>query len=97
MQKQGIWVVWIGSVIAMAFGSGWVATIGQWTFGLMLLAHIVECVLMRSVFERAGGSMQHHVVQTLIYGFLHWKPIKDRLESEAASRRSLMGFQCRNP
>jgi hypothetical protein len=27
--------------------------------------------------EAAGGSMGHHFVQTLIYGFFHWKPLED--------------------
>ena len=34
-----------------------------------------------SVMERAGGSMGHHFVQTLIYGLFHWKPIEERLAS----------------
>ena len=84
MAKHSIWFVWIGSVAAMVFGTGWLATIGQWVFGLTLLAHIVEFIVLRSLFERAGGSMGHHFVQTLIYGLFHWTPIKQRLDSEAA-------------
>ena len=64
----------------MILGSGWVATAGQWAFGLTFVAHIVEFVMNRSLFERAGGSMGHHFVQTLIYGLFHWQPIKDELE-----------------
>ena len=84
MAKHSIWFVWIGSVAAMVFGTGWLATMGQWVFGLTLLAHIVEFIVLRSLFERAGGSMGHHFVQTLIYGLFHWTPIKQRLDSEAA-------------
>ena len=82
MQKQSVWVIWIASLAAMLFGGGWVATIGQWVFGLMFVAHLVEFFVMRSLFERAGGSMGHHFVQTMIYGLFHWTPIKQRLESE---------------
>jgi len=85
MQKQSVWVLWIGSLAAMFFGSGGVATAGQWVFGLTFLAHVVECIVYRSLFERAGGSMFHHFVQTMIYGLFHWKPIKERLEAEQAS------------
>jgi hypothetical protein len=85
MQKQSIWVIWIGALAAIFLGSGWIATIGRWTFGLMLVAHVVEFIVYRSLFQRAGGSMLHHFVQTLIYGLLHWTPIKQRLESEATS------------
>jgi hypothetical protein len=68
----------------MFFGSGWIATVGQWTFGLTFVAHVVECFINRSLFERAGGSMRNHFVQTLIYGLFYWMPIKKRLESEGA-------------
>jgi uncharacterized RDD family membrane protein YckC len=86
VQKQGIWLIWIGSLAAMLFGSGWIATLGQWAFGLTLVAHIVEFIVQRSLFRRAGGSMLHHFVQTLIYGFFHWKPIVERFESQEPSQ-----------
>jgi hypothetical protein len=86
MQKQGVWVIWIGSIAAMLLGSGWIATIGQWVFGLTFLAHVVEFFVFRSLFERAGGSMLHHFVQTLIYGLFHWTPIKQRLEAEVKAK-----------
>ncbi|MCP4038809.1 MAG: hypothetical protein GY944_01200 [bacterium] len=85
MQKQSVWILWIASLAAMLFGSGWVVTAGRWTFGLTLLAHVVEFIVYRSLFERAGGSMFHHFVQTMIYGLFHWTPIKERLEAGDAS------------
>ena len=84
MAKQSVWLLWIGSLAMMGFGSGWVATVGQWTFGVTLVAHFVEFLVNRSLFERAGGSMAHHFVQTMIYGLFHWTPIKQRLEQESA-------------
>jgi hypothetical protein len=88
MQKQGVWVLWIGSVAAMILGGGWVATAGKWVFGITLVAHIIEFFVQRPLFERAGGSLSHHFVQTLIYGLYHWMPIKKRLESEGAGASS---------
>lgn len=84
MQKQSVWVIWVGSVAAMMFGSGWVVTAGQWAFGLVLVAHVVEFIVYRSLFERAEGSMGHHFVQTMIFGLFHWTPIKEQLEAEDA-------------
>ncbi|MFT5441761.1 MAG: hypothetical protein ACI8W3_000803 [Myxococcota bacterium] len=66
----------------MLLGSGWIGTAGQWTFGLLVVAHAVEFVVYRSLFERAEGSMGHHFVQTMIYGLFHWTPIKEKLEAE---------------
>jgi hypothetical protein len=82
MQKQGVWVIWIGSLAAMIFGSGWIATVGQWAFGLTFVAHLIEFFLNRPLFVKAGGSMGHHFVQTMIYGFFHWTSIKKQLEAE---------------
>ena len=78
--KQGIWIVWFGALAAMLFGTGWVATAGHFVFWTTLVAHVAEFALKRSVFVRAGGSMGHHFVQTLIYGLFHWKPIEESLE-----------------
>ncbi len=78
--KYGVWILWAGSAAAIALGSSWVATAGKLVFGALLVAHLAEFLIKRPLFARAGGSMAHHFVQTLIYGFFHWKPIQDRLE-----------------
>lgn len=80
--KYSVWIIWVGGLAAMLFGSGWVSTVGNIAFWLTLVAHLVEFVANRSLFERAGGSMGHHFVQTMIYGLFHWQPIKQRLESQ---------------
>ena len=85
MLKQSVWVIWIASLAAIFFGSEGVATVGLLAFGLLVLTHIFEFIMNRSLFQRAGGSMLHHFVQTMIYGLFHWTPIKQRLESEEES------------
>ena len=47
-------------------------------------ADFVEFIMKRDVFERAGGSMGHHFVQTMIYGLFHWKPIEEELGDSSA-------------
>jgi hypothetical protein len=88
MQKQSVWIFWIGAVAAMTFGSGWIATVGQVIFGLLFVAHLVEFFMNRALFVREGGPMLHHFVQTMIYGLFHWKPIKERLEAEEGGSTS---------
>ena len=80
MQKQSVWVLWIGAVMAMLLATGLLATIGRLTFGLLVIAHFAEFVVKRDVFARAGGSMGHHFVQTMIYGLFHWRPIEEQLK-----------------
>lgn len=78
MQKQSVWILWIGSALAMLLGSGWIETVGRVLFVLTFVAHVVEFFLKRDLFERVGGSMGHHFVQTLIYGLFHWKPLEEQ-------------------
>jgi hypothetical protein len=75
--KQSVWVIWIGSLAAILLGSGWVVTAGKIAFGATLVAHLVEFFVKRPLFERVGGSIGHHFVQTLIYGLFHWKPLEE--------------------
>ncbi len=85
MQKQSVWLLWGGSLAAILFGSGWVETVGQGVFGLTFVAHVVEFLMNRSLFEESDGSMMHHFVQTMIYGMFHWLPIKQAQASGAAT------------
>jgi hypothetical protein len=75
--KQSVWAIWFGSVAAIVWGGGWVATVGHLVFWITLAAHLAEFVVKRPVMEAAGGSMGHHFVQTMIYGLFHWKPLED--------------------
>ena len=83
--KYSVWVIWIGGAAAILLGSGWVATAGHFAFWLTLVAHIVEFFVKRPLFEKVGGSMGNHFLQTLIYGLFHWKPLEEQLEAEASS------------
>ena len=40
--------------------------------------------MKRDVFEKAGGSMGYHFVQTMIYGLFHWKPLEEEQAKEEA-------------
>lgn len=80
--KQSVWAIWIGSLAAAFLGNGWVTTAGQVVFGLTFIAHLVEFFVKRPVFEKVGGSMGHHFVQTMIYGLFHWQPLEEELESK---------------
>ena len=75
--KHSVWVIWIGGAAAIIFGSGWISTAGQFAVWLTLAAHLAEFVVKRPLFERAGGSMGHHFLQTMIYGLFHWKPLEE--------------------
>ncbi len=47
-----------------------------WLFLALLLAHLIEFVLKKDVMQAAGGSMGNHFIQTMLFGFVHWKPLQ---------------------
>jgi hypothetical protein len=78
----------VGCLAAITVGSGWIVTAGHLTFWVTLVAHLGEFLVKRPVLEQTGGSMGHHLVQTLIYGFFHWRPIERRLDASPDDSRS---------
>ena len=77
MNKNIVWILYIGCALALGLGAGAIAKGAQWLIGILVVVHFVEFLLKRDVMSRAGGSMANHFVQTIIYGFLHWKPLED--------------------
>ena len=84
--KPTLWLVWVGSPAVAVFGQGWVSLLGAAVFLLTLGAHLVEFFAYRPMLERAGGSMVHHFVQTLLYGFFHLVPVQRELAERAGDR-----------
>lgn len=82
MKKQSVWVLWLGSLAAWLLGSGWIATAGMVVFGFLVVAHLAEFFMNYALFQKEGGSMANHFIQTMIYGLFHWTPIKERFEAE---------------
>ncbi|MCA9720430.1 MAG: hypothetical protein H6713_27465 [Myxococcales bacterium] len=78
-EKRAVLIVWIASLIALYLGSGWVETAGRAVLWILLVSHAVECAMNLALFRRAGGSMTNHLVQTMIYGYTYWMPLKRRL------------------
>ncbi len=80
--KHSVWILYIGCLLAMFFTTNWIATAGAWILGIILVAHLAEFFVKRDVFEKAGGSMGQHFVQTMIYGLLYWKPIEEQQNTD---------------
>ena len=65
-QKIAVLVTWLlfGLCALGLAGDSLLATIGRIGFWALAVAHLVEFVVMRSVFERSDGSMGHHGLVT---------------------------------
>ena len=77
-QKIGILVMWLVLLAGMVFGGGGLARASRIVFFAIALVHVVEFFVKRRVMEKAGGSMAQHFLQTLVYGFVHWKPLEEQ-------------------
>jgi uncharacterized protein YhhL (DUF1145 family) len=63
---------WIGALWAFFLPEthGWAAR-GRLLFFALLVVHGVEALAFLPRLRAAGGSLAGHVVQTLLFGFLH--------------------------
>jgi hypothetical protein len=82
MNKNSVWFLYIACVLAMVLTDGFLASAGRWLIIILAVVHFAEFVVKRDVMARAGGSMGNHFVQTMIYGFFHWKPLEDAQNSD---------------
>ena len=56
-----------------------------WSFwktiaAVLLLAHLLEIIVMFKYVKRYRGSLGASLVLTLLFGFLHWKPLMQAKE-----------------
>lgn len=78
-------VVWVACSAAFFVDSpATLARAGRATFVLMALAHAVEFAVFRERFQRAGGSLGRHFLQTLIFGFLHIREVRAPQSAEGS-------------
>lgn len=52
--------------------------------GVMLLIHVVEIIAARKYLTLYRGSRFDSIVLGLLFGLLHFKPLKDRQQRDAA-------------
>lgn len=69
----GLWIA-CAAAFALPDDSLW-ATPGRWLFAGLLVVHAVECVAFLPRLRAAGGSLAHHLVQTLLFGIVHLRTL----------------------
>lgn len=72
-------LAWLAAAAAFALPETheW-ASLGRTLFWVLLAIHALEAVLFLPRLRAAGGSLAGHVVQTLLFGFLHVGALTDR-------------------
>ena len=77
--KLGLLAIWIVCIAAFFVGAeSAAARLGRLVFWIMLAAHVVEFLVFRRTFERAGGGLAHHFLRTLVFGFFHIRDVREQ-------------------
>jgi hypothetical protein len=74
--KAGLLAIYLLAIVA-AFGilpPGFARGL-QWLAVVLLAAHIAELLLVFRTVRRYPGPLIDSVALTLLFGFLHWKPL----------------------
>jgi len=71
----GKWLVlgvWVFAIVGTLMGEGsTMSKVATGTLWFLVIAHALECVIFSSRIRAAGGSLMHHLVQTMIFGLFH--------------------------
>ena len=70
--KLLVLLAWLGSALAFLLpdGHAW-APPGRTLLAVLLGVHAVEALAFLPRLRAAGGSLAGHLIQTLLFGFLH--------------------------
>lgn len=71
--KAAVAVLWIVSLV-LFFLPDWNGP-GRFLFPALLVVHAIEAVVFLPRLRAAGGSLGSHVVQTLLFGFVHLRTL----------------------
>jgi uncharacterized protein YhhL (DUF1145 family) len=74
--KIAVLVLWAACLAAFFLpDSSALAMPGQRLFWGLVIVHAIECVVFLPRLRRAGGSLAHHLVQTMIFGVFHARSV----------------------
>ena len=74
--KMAVLVLWAACIAAFFLpATSSLAVPGQRLFWGLVIVHAIECVVFLPRLRRAGGSLAHHLVQTMIFGMFHARSV----------------------
>lgn len=71
--KKALNVLWVVLALSFFIPAGGVASVLRAVFVLTLGAHVLEFLVFHRRLLSYGGTLGHHLVQVLLYGFFHIK------------------------
>jgi hypothetical protein len=73
---QALAVYGLLAIASAVFNTTIVVTVVQWVFIVLLIVHLLEFFMVYKVLKASPGPMAAHFLHTLVFGFVHWLPLK---------------------
>lgn len=79
MLKLAVAALWIACLAAFLLpDTSPLATPGRRLFVALVVVHAIECLVFLPRLRAAGGSLGHHLVQTMLFGIVHVRTLGPR-------------------
>lgn len=69
--RIAVLVLWLVILSSFLVSDSALASVGRALAGLLVVAHILECLIFLPRLRRAPGSLATHLAQTLVFGIVH--------------------------
>lgn len=73
--KLAVILLWMVSAVVFFLPTSVWDGPGRFLFPALVIVHAVECVVFLPRLRAAGGSLGHHLVQTMLFGFVHLRSL----------------------
>lgn len=84
--RLAVLVLWIAASSGFLVSPSPLATAGRVLFGLLVIAHLAECVIFLPRLRRAPGSIGRHLALTFVFGIAHVRDLGRGPEGPGPSR-----------
>lgn len=75
--KKALVLIWIACLVALVLpGDSILITLGRIVFGLLVIAHAIECFVFRRELREAPGELAGHLAQVFLFGIVHMQEIR---------------------
>lgn len=79
MLKASCLVIYLLAIVAAAGAlPGGLASVVQWIAVLLVAGHVLELAVAFKAIQRYPGPLVDSIGLTLLFGFLHWRPLRER-------------------
>lgn len=76
--RIAVLVLWLVLLASFLVSTSTPAAVGRVLLGLLVLAHVVECVVFLGELRRAPGPLGRHLAMTMVFGIVYVRELRAR-------------------